>query len=66
MPDELPVRILHGEPLDKQLRHEVEVLRDCLTIAVQALAFDKSPATVQAVRTIAARLRDNGMRQMAI
>jgi len=53
MPDEHP---------DARLRHENIVLRECLAIAVDALKFDRSPLTVQAVRKIAERLEDAGLK----
>lgn len=55
MPDEL-------KP-DPRLVHETIVLRECLCIALDALKFDRSPLTVQAVRAIAKRLEEAGIKQ---
>lgn len=54
MPDEHP---------DKRLRHENAVLRECLAIAVDALKFDRSPLTINAIRKIAQRIEEAGIKQ---
>ena len=55
------LRILNGEPLDKRLRAENELLRDALRITVSALLFDDSCCARAALRTMARGLTDGGL-----
>jgi hypothetical protein len=56
------LRILGGSAENAHLAHEAAVLRDCLQIAAAALAFDRSPACVTAMREIQRRLIAEGLR----
>lgn len=58
---EAAVTILNGVGLDRKYAHENALMRNCLEIAFDAMRFDRSPATVQAMRRIQELLRENGI-----
>jgi len=55
------LHILNGEPLDRKLREENAVLRECLEIAIAELAFERFPTAIRATRLIQQRLREHGL-----
>lgn len=55
------VCVVNGEPLDKRLRGENELLRDVLRMAVAALRFDDSLCARGTLRRMAERLNGGGL-----